>query len=53
MGSTYVDLQTAGTYMTNPSYVYTNATDANNTLNVYYSHGSATIGSAKVTIQYT
>jgi hypothetical protein len=53
MGSNYVDLQTAGTYMTNPSYVYTNATDANNTLNVYYSHGSATIGSAKVTIQYT
>ena len=53
MGSNYVDLTEAGAFITNPSYIYTDSLDANNTIKVYYTHGAATIGSAKVTIQYT
>ena len=35
MSTSYVDLSETGVYVTNPSYVYADAVDANNTLKVY------------------
>jgi hypothetical protein len=52
MSTTYVDLSETGVYVTNPSYVYTNASDAGNTLKVYQSQGTSTQGAATVYVTY-
>tara|TARA_R110000803_G_scaffold42597_2_gene91240 strand:+ start:42135 stop:43208 length:1074 start_codon:yes stop_codon:yes gene_type:complete len=52
MSTTYVDLSETGVYVTNPSYVYTNALDADNTLKVYSTQGTSTQGAATVYVTY-
>lgn len=48
----YVDLSETGVYVSNPSYVYANALDADNTLKVYVTQGTSTQGSAAVYVTY-
>lgn len=52
MSTTYVDLSETGVYVTNPSYVYQNALDADNTLKVYVTQGTSTQGAATVYVTY-
>ncbi len=52
MSTTYVDLSETGVYVTNPSYVYTNALDADNTLKVYTTQGTSSQGAATVYVSY-
>ena len=52
MSTTYVDLSETGVYVTNPSYVYSNALDADNTLKVYTTQGTSTAGAATVYVSY-
>jgi len=52
MSTSYVDLSETGIYVTNPSYVYADAVDANNTLKVYQSQGTSTQGAATVYVTY-
>lgn len=52
MSTSYVDLTETGVYVTNPSYVYSNASDAGNTLKVYQSQGTSTQGAATVYVTY-
>lgn len=52
MSTSYVDLSETGVYVTNPSYVYSNASDAVNTLKVYQSQGTSTQGAATVYVTY-
>ena len=49
----YVDIANTGVYVTNPSYVYQDELDANNTIKVYVTDGGSTQGAATVTLQYT
>ena len=53
MTTAYVDLSEATTFVTNPSYVYTNAVDANNTLKVYVTAGDSTVGNASILVSYS
>jgi len=52
MSSAYVDLSEIGTFVTNPSYVYSNSIDANNTLRVYVTAGDSTAGNATILVSY-
>ncbi len=53
MGPSYVDLSETATFITNPSYVYSNSVDADNTLKVYVTAGNSTAGNATVLISYS
>lgn len=53
MGAQYVDVAEIYTYTTNPSYVYTDAVDANNTIKVYVTQGNSTVGTATVLVSYS
>lgn len=53
MSVAYVDVANTGVYVTNPSYIYQEEVDANNTIKVYVTDGGSTQGAATVTIQYT
>ena len=54
MSVNYVDISSTGVYVTNPSYIYQEEVDANNTIKVYLTNaGGCTQGAATVTIQYT
>lgn len=53
MTTAYVDLSETTTFVTNPSYVYTNAVDANNTLKVYVTAGDSTVGNASILVSYS
>lgn len=53
MSATYVDLSEAITFVTNPSYVYVNAVDANNTLKAYVTAGNSTVGNATILVSYS
>jgi len=52
MTNAYVDLGETITFITNPNYVYQNALDADNTLKVYVTQGTATQGNATVLVSY-
>jgi|TARA_R110002153_G_scaffold24508_6_gene78254 hypothetical protein len=52
MTNAYVDLGETITFITNPSYVYMNALDADNTIKVYVTAGTATQGNATVLVSY-
>ena len=52
MSSAYVDLSETGTFVTNPSYVYSNSVDAQNTLRVYVTAGDSTQGNATILVSY-
>jgi hypothetical protein len=49
----YLDLTATGTYVVNPSYVYTGTLDASNTIKVYLDAGSSTQGNVTVTATYS
>jgi hypothetical protein len=53
MPATYVDLSESGTFVTNPSYVYTNAVDSDNTLKVFVTAGDSAAGNATILISYS
>ena len=53
MSSSYVDLSEVGTFVTNPSYVYSNSVDAQNTLRVYVTAGDSTQGNATILVSYS
>ena len=53
MSDQYVDVGEVFTYVTNPSYVYADAVDANNTLKVYVTAGNSTVGNATVLVSYS
>ena len=53
MGTSYIDLSATGVYETNPSYVYADAIDANNTIKVYVTAGTSTQGAATVLVSYS
>jgi len=53
MSDQYVDVAEVFTYVTNPSYVYADAVDANNTLKVYVTAGNSTVGNATVLVSYS
>ena len=52
MSNAYVDIRATGTYVTNPSYIYTDLVDANNTIKVYVVSGGSSSGAATVSLQY-
>ena len=52
MTNSYVDLSETGSYTISPSYVYSNALDADNTLKVYVTAGDSTLGNATVLVSY-
>ncbi len=52
MGATYLDLSELSVFATNPSYVYTDALDANNTIKAYITTSSGTQGTAKIRVSY-
>lgn len=53
MSEAYVDTSEVFTFVTNPSYVYTDAVDANNTIKVYVTAGTSTQGNATVLVSYS
>jgi len=53
MSTSYVDLSETITFVTNPSYVYVNAIDADNTLKVYVTAGNSTVGNATILVSYS
>lgn len=53
MNAQYVDVGEVFTYVTNPSYVYTDSVDANNTVKVYVTQGNSTVGTATVLLSYS
>ncbi len=53
MPASYVDLSEVGTFVTNPSYVYSNSIDAQNTLRVYVTAGDSTQGNATILVSYS
>lgn len=53
MSMNYLDISSTGVYVTNPSYIYQEEVDANNTIKVYVSASGSTQGAATVSIQYT
>jgi len=53
MSTNYIDLSATGVYETNPSYVYTDALDANNTIKVFVTAGTSTQGAATVLVSYS
>lgn len=53
MDAQYVDVGEVFTYVTNPSYVYTDSVDANNTVKVYVTQGNSTVGTATVLLSYS
>ena len=53
MTTAYVDLSEQTTFVTNPSYVYVNALDADNTLKVYVTAGNSTVGNATILVSYS
>ena len=53
MGANYIDLSATGVYETNPSYVYADSLDANNTIKVYVTAGTSTQGAATVLVTYS
>ena len=52
MSNAYVDIRSTGTYVTNPSYIYSDLVDANNTIKVYVVSGGSSSGAATVSLQY-
>ena len=52
MSNAYVDIRATGTYVTNPSYIYSDLVDANNTIKVYVVSGGSSSGAATVSLQY-
>jgi len=52
MPATYVDLSEQQVFAVNPSYVYTDSLDANNTIKAYISTSSGTQGTAKIRVSY-
>jgi len=53
MSAQYVDVSEVCTYVTNPSYVYTDAVDANNTVKVFVTQGNSSVGTATVLLSYS
>ncbi len=53
MGTSYIDLSATGVYETNPSYVYADALDANNTIKAYVTQGTSSQGAATVLVSYS
>ena len=53
MSASYVDLSETTVFQTNPSYVYNNAIDANNTIKVYVTTSSGSTGTANVRVSYS
>ena len=53
MGTSYIDLSATGVYETNPSYVYADALDANNTIKAYVTQGTSSQGTATVLVSYS
>ena len=53
MSTNYIDLSATGVYETNPSYVYTDTLDANNTIKVFVTAGTSTQGAATVLVSYS
>ena len=53
MSTNYIDLSTTGVYETNPSYIYTDSLDANNTIKVYVTAGTSVQGNATVLVSYS
>jgi len=53
MPATYVDLSEQQVFAVNPSYVYTDSLDANNTIKAYISTSSGTQGTAKIRVSYS
>lgn len=49
----YLDLTATGTYVVNPSYVYTGTLDSANTIKVYQNAGTSTQGNVTVTVTYS
>ena len=49
----YLDLTATGTYVVNPSYVYSGALDSANTIKVYQNAGTSTQGNVTVTVTYS
>ena len=53
IGGNYIDVSEVGKFVVNPNFVYTDATDANNTVKVYVGQGSSSQGAATVTVTYS
>ena len=53
MGASYLDLSEQTVFATNPSYVYTDASDANNTIKAYVTTTSGSQGTAKIRVSYS
>ena len=53
MSTAYVGLSEQGIFVTNPSYVYSDSIDANNTLKVYVTAGDSTVGNATILVSYS
>ena len=53
MPATYVDLSEQQVFAVNPSYVYTDSIDANNTIKAFVSTSSGTQGTAKIRVSYS
>ena len=53
MPATYVDLSEQQVFAVNPSYVYTDASDANNTIKAYVTTTSGSQGTAKIRVSYS
>ncbi len=52
MPATYVDLSEQQVFAVNPSYVYTDALDSNNTIKAYVTTSSGSQGTAKIRVSY-
>ena len=48
----YLDLSTVGSYVVSPRFVYTDATDASNTVKVYITAGTSSQGNATIIVNY-
>ena len=53
MPATYVDLSEQQVFAVNPSYVYTDALDANNTIKAFVTTTSGSQGTAKIRVSYS
>tara|TARA_B100000085_G_C18511739_1_gene499934 strand:+ start:338 stop:1402 length:1065 start_codon:yes stop_codon:yes gene_type:complete len=53
MADSYIDLSTVGTYTVTPKFVYTDNTDANNTIRAYMVAGTSTQGVATIMVTYS
>ena len=53
MPDAYMDLSTVGTYTVTPKFVYTNATDATNTIKAYVVAGTSSQGAASIMVTYS